>query len=627
MAALRPRSERRRPRRGSLERPVIGRLYRGTWLLVALPLLLAALSVERPVPLPPPSLPATFDGAAALRSAKELATRHPNRFPGSPGARQAARWVAAQLAAHGFSVRRDRFAASIPGHGTVQLQNVSAVALGRSPQAIVVVAHRDNSGTGPGANDNASGAGALIELARSASLSEAPGGLAGRRRTLVFLSTDGGAFGALGAARFVRERLPAGGVVAVVVLDTLAGRPRARLDFAGDGSRSPAPTLVETSAARIAEQTGEHPRRTSALAQLVDLGLPFSLYEQAPFVGRGIPAVTLTTASERPPPSFGDVPGRLRGARLSELGRSAQTLLASLDEGPEFGRRPSSYLYFGGRIVRGWTVELVLVAALLPFLFAAVDLFARCRRRRIALAPALRSYRRRAGFWLWTGAVFAFFALTGVWPDGSARPIAPESAAAGRWPLAGIAALAVFAALGWLVARERLLPRRPVRPEEELAGYTASLLALAGVAVLVAVLNPFALIFVLPSAHAWLWLPQLRDRPAGLRAAVFAAGLAGPLLALGSFARRFELGLDAPWYVAELAALGYFPLAAALLFLAWLAAAGQLAALAGRRYAAYPAPSERPPLGPMRQLVHRLLLAAGVRPRRRFDAGRRALEA
>ena len=47
MAVVPPAPERRRPRRGSLERPINGRLYRGTWLLVGLPLLvvLAILAV------------------------------------------------------------------------------------------------------------------------------------------------------------------------------------------------------------------------------------------------------------------------------------------------------------------------------------------------------------------------------------------------------------------------------------------------------------------------------------------------------------------------------------------------------------------------------------------------------
>ena len=47
----------------------------------------------------------------------------------------------------------------------------------------------------------------------------------------------------------------------------------------------------------------------AALSQLVDLAFPFSLYEHAPFVARGIPAITLTTVGRpaapqpRPTPS------------------------------------------------------------------------------------------------------------------------------------------------------------------------------------------------------------------------------------------------------------------------------------------------------------------------------------
>ena len=61
MATVPPRTERRRARPGSVERPVNGRLYRGTWLLVGLPLLVLAFSVARPAPLPRAFLP-EFDG-------------------------------------------------------------------------------------------------------------------------------------------------------------------------------------------------------------------------------------------------------------------------------------------------------------------------------------------------------------------------------------------------------------------------------------------------------------------------------------------------------------------------------------------------------------------------------------
>ena len=63
---------RRRKRRGSLERPVNARLYRSSFLLLSLPLLILAFSITRPGPLPAPLLPPNFDGAAALRSGERL---------------------------------------------------------------------------------------------------------------------------------------------------------------------------------------------------------------------------------------------------------------------------------------------------------------------------------------------------------------------------------------------------------------------------------------------------------------------------------------------------------------------------------------------------------------------------
>ena len=129
--------------------------------------------------------------------------------------------------------------------------------------------------------------------------------------------------------------------------------------------------------------------------------------------------------------------------------------------------------------------------------------------------------------------------------------------------------------------------------------------------------NPFALLFVLPSLHAWLWLPQVQTRHPGLRAAVFLAGFLGPGYLVWSFATHYELGWDAPWYIAKLFAVGYAPLPLFVIGLAWLAAAGQLAALAADRYAPYPAAGERPRRGPVRELIRTLIFA----PRRRAAVG------
>ncbi len=624
MAAPGPPPTRRRPRRGSLERPVSGRVYRGTWLLIALPLLVAAFSVARPAPLARPALPPAFDEAAAASLAQELADRYPDRAPGSTGALGAASWVRDQLRTYGLPVETDTWETTIPGIGRRTLRNLTTIVSGppQSSDTIVVMAHRDDSGAGPGANDNASGTGALIELARAyATPVGAPAAAPAHR--IVFLSTDGGAFGSLGAERFVETSPYRHDVVAVVNLDAVAGPDAPRIEIAGDTPRSPASTLLRTAAVRLSDQTGSAPRRPSPLGQLLDLAFPFSLYEQAPFVGRGIPAVTLTTSGSRPPAGFSDT--RVRTARLGTIGRAAQDLVGSLDQGLELAQGTTSYVWLGDRLVRGWAIELVLISALLPFLVAAVDLFAHCRRRRIPLAPALRSYRSRVAFWLVAGALFELFALAGAWPRGAARPIAPDTEAATHWPVVPLGILGVLVAVAWLVVRVRLQPRRRVSAEEQLAGHTAALIALAVIALVVLVINPFALVFVIPSLHAWLWLAHSRGRPL-LQSALLVLGLAGPFLLLWSLGSRFGLGLDAPWYLAALLSVGYVQLPPFVVFLAWAAAGGQLAALAAGRYAPYPDAHERGPRGPIRELVRTVVLAVrrrrrGTRERQRALAG------
>src|SRR5205807_365359 len=251
MASVPPRTERRRARPGSVERPVNGRLYRGTWLLVGLPLLVAAFSVARPTPLPR-AFPPEFDGRAAKQLADDLVMVHPNRVPGSLGP---ADWFREQLRPYGLPVRTEHFSAVIPGRGRVQMQNLVAEAIGRSPRTIVVMAHRDNDGSGPGADDNASGTAMLIQLARAYGAPRGfPSGALHPNHTILFVSTDGGVFGGLGAAWFAAHSPLRHDVAAVVNLDSVGGPGRIRLELGGDTPRTASGTLVETVAARVAAQ-------------------------------------------------------------------------------------------------------------------------------------------------------------------------------------------------------------------------------------------------------------------------------------------------------------------------------------------------------------------------------------
>ena len=597
--------ERRRPRPGSLERPVNARLYRGTWLLVGLPLLLLAFSVARPPALEAPNLPPAFDATTAATIAEDLATGYPDRRPGTPGARAAAAWFHAELKPYGFAVRSEKFTATIHGHSTT-LVNLVAEKSGRDPRAeIVVMAHRDDSGNNNGLDDNASGTAALIELARAYAPTAAEQRIS-LPYSLVFLSTDGAGDGAAGAAHFAAEQDAGQNILGVVNLDSIGGRGKPRLVLGADTARSPAPGLVETLRAALAQEGGSDPARPSGIQQLAALGFPFDPYEQAPFVSRGIPAVTVTTAGARPPAAQRRVGGRLDVGHLGLIGLAAQDAVDAMEQGVSLAQGPTSYVFLGQRLIRGWAIEIVLVAMLLPFLAAAVDLFARCRRRRIRIAPALRSYRSRLGFWAWVGSLFLVFGGLGFWGSTDGRVPSLDDVS---WPGSGLIALVLLSGVGWIVARTRLLPQRPIRTEERLAGHSAALLALGVVGLLVAGTNPFALIFVLPSLHAWLWLPQVQTRHPALRASVFLAGFIGPGYLVWSFATHYGLGWDAPWYVAKLFAVGYAPLPLLVVGLGWLAVAGQLAALSAGRYAPYPASHERPRRGPLRELIRTLVLA------------------
>jgi hypothetical protein len=580
--------------------------------VVVLPLAIAAFTVSRAGPLPVPALPASFDGAAATALTTELARRYPVRVPGGTFDEAAARWFAETLARYGLRAETDTWRQDVPGLGRVQLRNVAAVVEGSARGVIVVAAHRDTGPTGPGANDNASGTATLIQLARVYADTGA-----GRRptplHTLVFLSTDGGAWGGLGAERFARHSRFGGDVLATVVLDGLGGSRTPRLDVAGDGGRSPAPTLVRTALARVREQVGSAPRLPGLLTQLVDLGLPFGYGEQAPFLGRQGSAVRLTTADDSGRSDIGDRLPQLDRARLERLGAASQNLVQSLDASGELAQGSASALYLHGRVVRGWALALLLVALLVPFGLGVADLAARVRRLDVAQAPALRALRRRIGFWGALAILFWIATAVGFFPDGPARPLAPDGPVATDWPVTGLALLGGLGLVAWFATRRRLEPRRPVTREEELAGYTAALAGLLVLGVAVAIAHPLALVFLLPSLYAWLWLPQAGS--AWVRDGLFGAGLAGALLVLVSIGSRFDLGGRTPLYLLQLASTGYVGPLSVVFVLVWLAVAAQLGTLVAGRYAPYASGVSRPPRGPIREGVRRIVRAAQSRRR------------
>ena len=71
---------------------------------------------------------------------------------------------------------------------------------------------------------------------------------------IVLVSTDGGAYGGLGAAHFAESQPYAGRIAALVNLDSIGSGGSPRIEFAGDTPRVPSPTLLATADEAIEAQ-------------------------------------------------------------------------------------------------------------------------------------------------------------------------------------------------------------------------------------------------------------------------------------------------------------------------------------------------------------------------------------
>ena len=389
-------------------------------------------------------------------------------------------------------------------------------------------------------------------------------------------------------------------------------RPAGRgSSFGGDTARSPAPGLVETVRSALAQEG----RRRAGAAERPPAarrasGFPFNPYEQAPFVSRGIPAVTITTGRRAAARTSADAPDEAR--RQASRRRSAarrRTRVDAMEQGVSLAQGPSSYVFLGQRLIRGWAIEIVLVAMLLPFLAAAVDLFARCRRRRIrdrAGAAQLSQPARLLG--LGRRALPPLQRGSASGGSGDGRAAVPE-----RRPLARRRAGRARAARRRRLARRPRAgscPRRPIRAGGASSPATAphcSRWASSACSSRRRIRSRSS--SSSPRSTRGSGCRRCRPPSGAARERRPALGFAGPGLSRLDVRHPLRARLGRAVVHRELFAVGYAPLPLFVIGLAWLAAAGQLVALAADRYAPYPAPGERPRRGPLRELIRTLVLA------------------
>jgi hypothetical protein len=482
------------------------RIYRAGLVVAALGLIVLAFSLaNQPAGSRSTLAPGAFDGQTAYASMRALYGSYPSREPGSSADDRLGHDVAQTLGSSqdGFTVQRERFTAQTV-IGARKLTDVVATRPGTESGSIVIVAPRDGASSQGAAG--LSGTATLLELGSVVSGETL-------QRTVVLASVSGSE-GTAGVRHLV-STLPAP-IDAVVVLGDLATADQRQpivIPWSTNDKLAP-PVLVNTVARALSDQHAAHATMPGALEQLAHLAFGLTVSGQAPFIGAGVPAVTLSESGERGPSAAAPLGTE---AAFAATGRSVLETISALDSAPTVAA-PSSFALFDGKVVPGWAISLFVLTLIVPVLLTTVDACARARRRGY---PLLRSLVAVLGTALpFVAAVLVVLigrlaGLIGAAPPGAS----PAGAVAlGAGPIAVLVAAGVVALAMVPLVRGpfRAVDRLPVAKETRDSrarvvdrrgdGTAAMMLAVLCVVTLVIWLqNPYAAALLVPALHLWLW--------------------------------------------------------------------------------------------------------------------------
>jgi hypothetical protein len=378
-------------------------------------------------------------------------------------------------------------------------------------------------------------------------------------KTVVFVSTDGGQADSAGARRFAAHYPDRGKIDAVLALadvGTASSRSPYLVPWSTDTGRSSL-QLFRTVSASLEREVGSGGGSESVPGQFLRQAWPLTLREQGPLVSEGLDAVTLTARGELPRPGD-DTLDRISQQRLLQFGKAALATTLAIDSGFDVENSPPSYLAWGHRLLPGWAVSLLAFALLAPALAAALDGFARARRRGRLVGRWARWTLATSVPFLLTLAAAYLFELLGWLPKTASEALAPASRPSFAESAPALGGLAFVFALAWLVVRPPVAGRlrelgRPHGPEAALALG----LLLAVELLILWTTNPFAVLILVPVAHVCVLyaLPEGPRRPPLAGAMVVTAALLPALIVL-YYGARLDLGLDLSRYALLFAAGG-----------------------------------------------------------------------
>lgn len=299
---------------------------------------------------PAPAGPLAAGSAVAARLAADVAwlaaDQRAGRLTGTPEADSAAAWIARQFAAVGlqpagpekwfqpFVVAADAPAVAGTGLGGGMGQNVIGLLPGTDParrdEVVVVGAHYDHLGTGVvgslspdlrgqvhnGADDNASGTAALIEIARQ---------LAARppARSVLFVAFSGEELGLLGSSQYVQApSVPIERTVAMINLDMVGRLRDGRLLALGAATATEFPGILDS-----LNQAAGFDLRAS--------GDGYGRSDHASFYAAKVPVLHLFTDLHEDYHRATDDPSGINADGLAQVATFAAGLTRALAERPE----------------------------------------------------------------------------------------------------------------------------------------------------------------------------------------------------------------------------------------------------------------------------------------------------
>jgi aminopeptidase YwaD len=296
------------------------------------------------------------DSVAIQRDISYLASeRLAGRLTGTPGNDSAAAYIARRYAALGLTAAApmylQRFTARPPAHAgqsvSLPTQNVFAVLTGRDPalrgEYVVIGAHFDHLGTSTdgaldpdshavrlGADDNASGTAAVLELARL--LAHAP-----PRRSIIFANFSGEEEGLLGSQYFVdHSPVPIDSIYTMLNFDLVGRLKNDRLIVYGVATATELPALLDSANAathlRIAAQgdgfgpsdhSSFYAKNIPVLHFFTDLHDDYHRATDTPDKINAGGEARVVTLAERVVRAIADRPGRLTFVRVAAPVQSA----------------------------------------------------------------------------------------------------------------------------------------------------------------------------------------------------------------------------------------------------------------------------------------------------------------